>query len=53
MLAGGRADGGALFAALDPANYRSIASPKSAQFLLTARSNGRNAAILASKDRAA
>ncbi len=34
---GTRADGAAPFAALDPANHRSIASPKSAQLWLTAR----------------
>jgi hypothetical protein len=32
-------DGVVLFAALDPANRRSIAIPKSAQFVLTVRSN--------------
>jgi hypothetical protein len=34
-------DGAALFAAVDLANHRSIAIPKSAQILLTERSNER------------
>ena len=36
-----RFDGAALFAAFDLANHRSIAIPKSAQLLLTERSNTR------------
>jgi hypothetical protein len=36
-----RSDGAALFAAFDLANRRSIAIPKSAQLLLTERSNER------------